>query len=41
MNVEISVNGKTVNADISPALLLSEFLRETLDLTGTHVGCDT
>ena len=41
MNVEILVNGKKVNADISPALLLSEFLRETLDLTGTHVGCDT
>jgi carbon-monoxide dehydrogenase small subunit len=41
MNVEVLVNGKKVNADISPALLLSEFLRETLDLTGTHVGCDT
>ena len=41
MHVEILVNGKKVNADISPALLLSEFLRETLDLTGTHVGCDT
>ena len=41
MNVEMLVNGKKVNADISPALLLSEFLRETLDLTGTHVGCDT
>ena len=41
MNVEILVNGKTVKADISPALLLSEFLRETLNLTGTHVGCDT
>jgi carbon-monoxide dehydrogenase small subunit len=41
MNIEIVVNGKKVNADISPALLLSEFLRETLDLTGTHVGCDT
>ena len=41
MNVEILVNGKKVKADISPALLLSEFLRETLDLTGTHVGCDT
>ena len=41
MNVEILVNGKTVKADISPALLLSDFLRENLNLTGTHVGCDT
>ena len=41
MHVEILVNGKKVSADIAPALLLSEFLRETLDLTGTHVGCDT
>ena len=40
MNVEILVNGKKVHADISPALLLSEFLRERLDLTGTHVGCE-
>ena len=41
MNVEITVNGKKVKADVAPSLLLSEFLRETLDLTGTHVGCDT
>jgi aerobic carbon-monoxide dehydrogenase small subunit len=41
MNVEISVNGKKVKADVAPSLLLSDFLRETLDLTGTHIGCDT
>jgi carbon-monoxide dehydrogenase small subunit len=41
MNVAMLVNGKQVKAEISPALLLSEFLRETLDLTGTHIGCDT
>ena len=41
MNVEISVNGKKIKADIAPSLLLSDFLRETLDLTGTHIGCDT
>jgi carbon-monoxide dehydrogenase small subunit len=41
MKVEILVNGKKVNAEIAPSLLLSEFLRETLDLTGTHIGCDT
>jgi len=41
MNVEMSINGANVKADVSPALLLSDFLRDTLDLTGTHVGCDT
>jgi aerobic carbon-monoxide dehydrogenase small subunit len=41
MNVDISVNGKQVKADVAASLLLSEFLRETLDLTGTHIGCDT
>ena len=41
MNVEISVNGKKIKADVAPSLLLSDFLRETLDLTGTHIGCDT
>jgi carbon-monoxide dehydrogenase small subunit len=41
MNVEMLVNGKQVKVDLPPSTLLSEFLRETLDLTGTHVGCDT
>jgi len=41
MNVEITVNGKKVKADIPPTLLLSDFVRENLNLTGTHVGCDT
>jgi carbon-monoxide dehydrogenase small subunit len=41
MNVEMQVNGRQVKADIAPSTLLSEFLRDTLDLTGTHVGCDT
>ncbi|WP_454631746.1 (2Fe-2S)-binding protein [Bradyrhizobium cenepequi] len=41
MNVEMLVNGKKVKADLPPSMLLSEFLRDTLDLTGTHVGCDT
>ena len=41
MNVEMTVNGKKVKADTSPSLLLSDFLRENLNLTGTHVGCDT
>jgi len=41
MNVEMMVNGKKVKADTPPSLLLSDFLRENLNLTGTHVGCDT
>ena len=41
MNVEMTVNGKKVRADTPPSLLLSDFLRENLNLTGTHVGCDT
>ena len=43
MSVQLSltVNGKTVNADVDPRTLLVEFLRNHLLLTGTHVGCDT
>ena len=43
MNVPVSlrVNGKAVSADVDPGMLLSSFLRETLRLTGTHIGCDT
>ena len=41
MNVEISVNGAARTADVEPRLLLVHFLRATLGLTGTHVGCDT
>ena len=37
----LTVNGKTVRAACAPNTLLSGFLRETLKLTGTHVGCDT
>ena len=39
--VSITVNGKTRSADVEPRLLLVHFLREQLNLTGTHVGCDT
>ena len=39
--VEITVNGKTYKRDIDPRLLLVEFIRENLALTGTHIGCDT
>jgi carbon-monoxide dehydrogenase small subunit len=39
--VEMTVNGKTVSAEIEGRTLLVELLREKLQLTGTHVGCDT
>ncbi len=37
----MSVNGKAVEADMPDNTLLSDFLRNHLSLTGTHVGCDT
>jgi len=40
-SVSLTVNGKTVAADVDPRTLLVDFLRENLRLTGTHVGCDT
>jgi len=39
--VTITLNGKTVNADVPDNTLLVNFIRETMALTGTHVGCDT
>ena len=41
MNVSLTVNGEPVSHDVEPRQLLVHFLRETLDLTGTHWGCDT
>ncbi len=41
MQVTMTVNGTEVTRDVEPRLLLVHFLRETLGLTGTHVGCDT
>ena len=41
MEVSMTVNGEQVTRDIEPRLLLVHFIRETLDLTGTHWGCDT
>ena len=40
MNVRVIVNGVTHERDIEPRLLLSDFLRQDLALTGTHVGCE-
>ena len=39
--VSMTVNGKAVSGDVEGRTLLVQFLRETLRLTGTHVGCDT
>ena len=39
--VSINVNGVDQTREVEPRLLLVHFLRETLGLTGTHVGCDT
>ncbi len=37
----LTVNGKTERAEVEPRMLLVQFLRDHLGLTGTHVGCDT
>ena len=39
--IKLTVNGKAVSADVEDRTLLVHLLRETLNLTGTHVGCDT
>jgi len=39
--VTMTVNGKSVSADIPGHTLLVDFIRQNLGLTGTHVGCDT
>ena len=41
MKVSMTVNGKPVSADVDERTLLVAFIRDVLDLTGTHVGCDT
>ena len=41
VRVTMTVNGAERSAEVEPRLLLVHFLRETLGLTGTHVGCDT
>jgi len=39
--LSVTVNGRPVAAEVEPRTLLVDFLRDTLRLTGTHVGCDT
>ena len=41
MQISLTVNGKARKAQVEPRLLLVHFLREHLNLTGTHIGCDT
>ena len=39
--ISIKVNGQTHEAAVEPRLLLVHFIREVLNMTGTHIGCDT
>ena len=41
MQIEVTVNGTVHAVDVEPRTLLVTFLRDTLRLTGTHIGCDT
>jgi carbon-monoxide dehydrogenase small subunit len=41
MLIAFKLNGRSKSVDVAPYTLVSELLRETLNLTGTHVGCDT
>jgi aerobic carbon-monoxide dehydrogenase small subunit len=40
-SVSVTVNGQSYTAEVEPRLLLVHLLRENLNLTGTHIGCDT
>ncbi len=39
--ITVNVNGQKYNHEVEPRLLLVHYLRDTLRLTGTHIGCDT
>jgi aerobic carbon-monoxide dehydrogenase small subunit len=41
MNVTVTINGEERSADVEPRVLLVDFIRTNLALTGTHIGCDT
>jgi carbon-monoxide dehydrogenase small subunit len=38
-NLRVTINGRLYEEDVEPRILLAHFLRETIGLTGTHVGC--
>ncbi len=39
--ITLTVNGQEYHSEVEPRMLLVHYLREMLDLTGTHIGCDT
>ena len=41
MQITVTVNGKQYSHDVEPRMSLTQYLREVLNLTGTHIGCDT
>jgi aerobic carbon-monoxide dehydrogenase small subunit len=41
MNITLNINGKSYSHEVEPRLLLIHYLREVVDLTGPHVGCET
>jgi aerobic-type carbon monoxide dehydrogenase small subunit (CoxS/CutS family) len=40
VRLAVTINGRSVEAEVEPRMLLSDFLRHRLHLTGTHVGCE-
>ena len=41
VTIDVTVNGRKFRRQVEPRMLLVEFIREELGLTGTHIGCDT
>src|SRR2546428_8718251 len=41
VDIQLRVNGKAVQSQVEPRLLLVHYLRDVLGLTGTHIGCET
>jgi carbon-monoxide dehydrogenase small subunit len=41
MDIKVTINGETYERDVEPRKLLIHFIRDDLDLTGSHIGCDT
>jgi carbon-monoxide dehydrogenase small subunit len=41
VSISLTVNGESYSSDVEPRMLLSSYIREVLNMTGTHVGCDT
>jgi aerobic carbon-monoxide dehydrogenase small subunit len=39
--IRLELNGETIERDVDPRTLLVHFIRDDLDVTGTHIGCDT